>query len=69
MPDEERKILLRSKEACLLLGVSQQTLDHIVRRGEIPVVRIDRLRRFRRETLEAWLRSHEGPWERKGADA
>lgn len=39
-----------------MLGISPGTLDRAVRRGEVPVVRIDRKRRFEVDELRAWLK-------------
>ena len=61
------QMALTSKEAASLLGISLQTLDRAVKRGEIPVVRIDRKRRFEPDDLRAWLRRHKAPWTKKGA--
>ena len=65
MADDGQKVLLRSKEACVVLGVSPVTLDRLVRRGEIPVVRFDRIRRFRREALEEWAKRREETWTKR----
>ena len=66
MSDEQQQVF-KSREARKFLNVSAQTLNRLVRSGQIPVLRIDRDLRFRREALEEWLRSQEGPWEKKGA--
>ena len=38
-----------------LLAVSRKTVDRIVRRGALPVYCIGRVRRFRRDGVEAFL--------------
>jgi predicted DNA-binding transcriptional regulator AlpA len=49
--------LLRRVQVADLLGVSPRTLDRIVRAGELPVVRIDRMPRFCPEDVRALIRS------------
>ncbi len=51
--------LLTSAQAADLLEVSRRTLTRLVARGEIPHVRICACLRFRRESLDAWLRTCE----------
>jgi excisionase family DNA binding protein len=49
--------LLRRAQVADLLGVSRSTLDRIVRAGELAVVRIDRMPRFRPEDVRAFISS------------
>jgi excisionase family DNA binding protein len=51
--------LLKAKEVCEKLQVSRMTLHRLVKRGTLPVVRIGRLLRFRRESIEKYLKSAE----------
>jgi len=53
------RLLLTAREVRRLLGVSPSTLERMIGRGELPVVRADRLRRFSRESVERWIRDHE----------
>jgi excisionase family DNA binding protein len=39
------------------LGISRQTLDRLVKAGALPVVRLDRRRRFLPEDVEALVRA------------
>lgn len=55
----EGRMLLTAKEVRRALGVSVQNFERILKRGEIPVVRVDRLRRFRPEAVAEWIRAHE----------
>jgi predicted DNA-binding transcriptional regulator AlpA len=50
-------LLLSASQAARLLGISRKTLwNHSDPRGDkIPVVRIGRVMRYRRETLERWI--------------
>lgn len=48
-------ILLRLREVAQLLGVSLSTVEDMAARGELPVVRIGKSVRVRRDELTAWL--------------
>ena len=48
-------ILLRLREAATLLGVSVSTVEELVARGDLPVVRIGKCVRVRRDELQTWL--------------
>jgi len=48
-------ITMTVAEAAAYLGVSTDTLYDMVRRKEIPHIRIRRRIFFRRDTLDAWL--------------
>ena len=55
--------LLGRSEVAERLGISRQTLDRLVKAGALPVVGLDRRRRFLPEDVEALIRhggnSHE----------
>jgi excisionase family DNA binding protein len=47
------------QQVCERLQISLPTLERLIRRGELPVVKIGRRVLIRRRTLEAFLRQHE----------
>jgi excisionase family DNA binding protein len=49
--------LLGRAEVAAQLGISRQTLDRLVKAGALPVVRLDRRRRFLPEDVEAFVQS------------
>jgi excisionase family DNA binding protein len=51
--------LLTVEEVAERLGVRKQWVWAQARSGRIPCVRLGRYRRFREDTLEAWIRSLE----------
>lgn len=52
--------LLSTNEAAAMLAVTVDTLRTLVNAGVLPVIRLSkRCWRFRRETLEEWLRKKE----------
>jgi excisionase family DNA binding protein len=54
--------LLNKQEVCDKLRCSLPTLDRMIRRGELPVVRVGRRVLLRESTVNEWIRSHEhGP--------
>lgn len=59
-------MLLSASEAALLLGIGRKTLwNYTAKNGEpvgdkIPAVRIGRVLRYRRATLERWITEREG---------
>ena len=55
----EGRLLLTAKEVRRALGVSVQNFERILKRGEIPIVKVDRLRRFRPDAVAEWIRAHE----------
>jgi len=64
--------LLTIKQASALLKVSCTTVRDMVRRGEIPHLRVRRQIRFVREDIEAWVRSRvEGgfTWDQPGIES
>lgn len=46
---------LDAEQAAALLGVSRRSLPQLVRRDGLPVHRVGRLYRFRRDAVVAWL--------------
>ncbi len=49
------KALLTLEEAASVLSLSPRTLSRLLRRGEIPTVRIGRLVRVRTSDLHSWV--------------
>jgi excisionase family DNA binding protein len=49
--------LIESNEAANLLRINIYTLQNLARRGEIPGLKVGKLWRFRKSTLDEWLRS------------
>ena len=54
---EER--LLNKNEVCERLRCSLPTLDRMIRRGDLPVVRVGRRVLLRESTVNEWIRTHE----------
>jgi excisionase family DNA binding protein len=53
-------ILIDRNEAALLLSVSPRVVSNLVRRREIPFLKISRkCLRFRRNEIERWAEKHE----------
>jgi putative molybdopterin biosynthesis protein len=52
--------LLRIEDVQELLGISRWKAYEMVRRGELPVLRIGRLVRVPRSALEAWIETKTG---------
>ena len=48
-------MLLKSKDVCMMLGISVRTLRKLVKQGEIPHLRIGRLLRFDPNALKRWI--------------
>ncbi len=63
--DTEGRMLLTSKEVRKALGMGVTAFERVLRRGELPVVRVDRLRRFRPEAVAEWIRAHETGGDRR----
>ena len=57
--------LLTVEEVAERLGVRKQWVWAQARAGRIPCVRLGRYKRFREETLEAWIRSLEAGGEQE----
>lgn len=51
--------LLTADEAADLLRVNKRTVHRLVERGELTFVRVGRLRRYRPETLRAYIERQE----------
>ena len=51
--------LLNKQEVCDKLRCSLPTLDRMIRRGELPVVRVGRRVLLRELTINEWIRTHE----------
>ena len=51
--------ILCAKKAAALIGCSTWTLYEYCKAGRIPHIRIGRMLRLRRSTVEAWLTDHE----------
>jgi excisionase family DNA binding protein len=47
------------QQVCERLQISLPTLERLIRRGELPIVKIGRRVLIRRRTLEAFLRQRE----------
>ena len=47
------------QQVCERLQISLPTLERLIRRGELPVVKVGRRVLIRRQTLEAFLRQRE----------
>jgi excisionase family DNA binding protein len=50
-------LALRPREAAATIGVSPSTLDRLTKAGEIPVVRLGRVRLYELSVLEEFLKS------------
>jgi excisionase family DNA binding protein len=61
--------LLNKQEVCARLRCSLPTLDRMIRRGDLPVVRVGRRVLLRESTVNKWIRNHEhGPDKGEGSD-
>jgi len=49
------KLLLKVPEAAEMLGICQSKFYQLMRRGEIPVVRIGRSTRIATDSLRSWV--------------
>ena len=58
--NNEAKLLLSVKEASELLGVGTGLVYEMVRRDELPHVRLGRLVKISRQGLEAWIAQESG---------
>jgi excisionase family DNA binding protein len=60
IPSEDR--LLKVPELCSLLGLSRASVYRLIGTGELPVVRIAGVIRFRYRSILKWMEDHEtGP--------
>ncbi len=53
--------LLTTKEICGLLRCSVPTVKRLLKRGELPIVRVGRRVLVRQEAVDAWILAHETP--------
>jgi excisionase family DNA binding protein len=53
--------LLTTKEICGLLRCSMPTVKRLLKRGELPIVRVGRRVLVRQEAVDAWIAAHETP--------
>ncbi len=58
MPHEKMQPLLKAKEAAQLLNLSENTIRQWIWQRRLPVVRIGRAVRLRREDLEKLIERH-----------
>jgi excisionase family DNA binding protein len=56
---DDGRLLLDVEEAAQLLGLTPRHISALARAHEIPHLRIGRYLRFRRESLEHWVRERE----------
>jgi excisionase family DNA binding protein len=49
------KLLLSPAEACEIVSVRKSTLEKLMNAGEIPSIKVGRLRRVPFDGLEAWV--------------
>lgn len=64
----EPRITMTVQETAAYLGVSDDTVYEMVRRKEIPHIRIRRRILFRRDTLDNWLSRMEAASERRSEE-
>jgi len=53
------KLLLTAEEVAEMIGMGVDWVYEQARRGRIPVVKLGRYRRFRRESIEQWIAENE----------
>lgn len=58
MPAEPPRLLLTSREAAKLLCISERKLWELTDRGELPAVRVDRVKRYDPSDLRQWIDRH-----------
>jgi len=49
------RLLLSAREIALALGVSERFVKGLIYAGELPSLKVGRLRRVRLDDLEAWI--------------
>lgn len=54
----DRGDMLRSEDAARVLGIGRTKLYEMIRRGELPALRIGRLIRIPRSTLTRWVEAN-----------
>ena len=52
--------LLRARQVAVLLKIQLGTVYELVRSGGLPAIRVGRLMRFRRSSIDGWLMKREG---------
>jgi len=57
-PRRVEPLALTPEEVADALSVSRHTIYRLIERGDIPTVRIGRLRRVRKVDLERWMEEH-----------
>jgi excisionase family DNA binding protein len=57
-PRRVEPLALTSEEVAEALSVRRHTVYRLIEQGEIPTVRIGRLRRVRKVDLERWMEEH-----------
>lgn len=50
--------LLKAKEVCKFLGVTEDTVWKYCREGKLKSVKMGRLRRFKKEDVESFIENH-----------
>jgi excisionase family DNA binding protein len=55
------KDLLTRQDLCGLLRCSLPTVKRLLKRGELPVIRVGKRVLVRKEAVERWLQAHETP--------
>jgi excisionase family DNA binding protein len=53
------KILISPDEGCIALGVGRSTMFKMLASGEIPSIKVGRLRRIPVESLQEWARKQQ----------
>ncbi len=53
--------LLTAAEVARILQISRSMVYYLVRRGDLPSVKIGRLRRIHRDDVQEYFRRHSGP--------
>ena len=61
-----QKQLLDTKEAAEFLGISKNTLYEWVIQEKVPYIKVGRLTKFKKETLEEWLKRQSHEEDKKG---
>ena len=56
-----QQILLDEKQAAEILNISRRTLSRLTSNGEVPSVKIGRLRRYPYQALLGWIESKNTP--------
>jgi excisionase family DNA binding protein len=57
--DTSSESLMTVADVATWLRVERQTVERWARRGRVPAIRLEGRYRFRREEVEAWLRTRE----------